>query len=89
MYKYVCAILALTVAVQGQSSPDLVYSQELSPKFVLNWGLTNDTLFVEFLVQTRGWIAGFLLGDDGILCDIWWGGFDEDFSSAYLQVLFT
>ena len=85
MLKYLLT-LTLAAAATCQTIEPLPYQQNLDPGFVVSWGLSNDTITIEMLYASGGWGALYLLADDGALLDVWWGGYDEDYSSPYLQV---
>ena len=88
MFQYVGIVLAVLGLGRAQTLPTLPYFQNLDGDgdFVINWGLTNDSITIELIVYTTGWVGLGLLSDDSTMIDYWWGGFDEDFGIDYIQV---
>ena len=88
MFQYVGILLAVLGLGRAQTLPTLPYFQNLDGDgdFVINWGLTNDSITIELIVYTTGWVGLGLLSDDSTMIDYWWGGFDEDFGIDYIQV---
>jgi hypothetical protein len=59
---------------------------DLDRNYALSWGFDNESITFQLDVQNRGWVSLSLLSDNGTLLDVWWGGYDEEYDTAYIQV---
>jgi len=89
MFKLLIICSALATAYgQTTGAPllPLPYTINFSPNYQLSWGFNNDTLTIQMEVVTKGWVSLAVMNDAGNMFDVWWGGYDEDYGTAYGQV---
>jgi len=84
----VLLLLAAAVRSQTQSPANpLPNEMRLDPDFTLTWAYDAENITIELYVATAGWVSLSLLSDDGEMLDVWWGGYDEDYQTPYIQVI--
>ena len=83
MFQSLCVILAFVSVIRAQGLP---YFMDLDRNYALSWGFDNESITFQLDVQNRGWVSLSLLSDSGTLLDVWWGGYDEEYDTAYIQV---
>ena len=83
----ICSALA-TAYGQTTGAPllPLPYAINFNQNYQLSWGFNNDTLTIQMEVVTKGWVSLAVMNDAGNMFDVWWGGYDEDYGTAYGQV---
>ncbi len=89
MAKMLALLLAVAAAVAAVGAQNVLpYQLQLDPTFIVSWGLNDQENFttVEVYAITPGWVSLTILSPQGNFLDVWWGGYDDEYDTGYLEV---
>jgi len=88
MAKMLALLLAVAAAVAAVGAQNVLpYQLQLDPTFIVSWGLNDQENFttVEVYAITPGWVSLTILSPQGNFLDVWWGGYDDEYDTGYLE----
>ena len=91
MMKVLIALASVLALCAGQLN-NLTHTQELDPagNFRLSWEVIIGTgdIVLEIQAKAAGWVSLEIVTDDGKYADVIFGGYNDEFSSGYVEVIF-